>query len=77
MRLLSLSLALCLAAMPAGAKTLDTLFTVTNGMISDQTAVFATVESTHVAAARTRLGGTVIILSVRAGDDVSAGKTIA
>jgi RND family efflux transporter MFP subunit len=77
MRLFSLPLVLCLAAMPAEAKMLDTLFTVTDGMITDQTAVFATVESTHVAAARTRLGGTVIILSVRAGDDVSAGQTIA
>jgi RND family efflux transporter MFP subunit len=46
-------------------------------MITDQTAVFATVESTHVAAARTQLGGTVVTLSVREGDDVSAGQTIA
>jgi RND family efflux transporter MFP subunit len=46
-------------------------------MISDQTAVFATVESTHVAAARTQLGGTVVTLSVHEGDDVRAGQTIA
>ncbi len=52
-------------------------FTVTSGQISDQKAVFATVESAHVVAARARLGGTVMQLAVQDGDTVTAGAPIA
>jgi len=63
-----------LVAAPAAAAP---NFTVTAGLISDQKAVFATVEAAHVVPARTQLGGTVAMLSVQAGDTVTAGQTIA
>ena len=79
MRLPTLALAACLSAAPltAIAAPPGATFTVATGMISDQKAVFATVESAHVVPARTRLGGTIVSLSVRDGDSVTAGQTIA
>ena len=76
MRLFSMALAACLAAGPAVAQVPGT-FTVATGLIADQKAVFATVESAHVVPARTRLGGTIVTLSVQDGDTVTAGQTLA
>lgn len=45
--------------------------------ISDPKVVFATVESSDVVAARARIGGTIISISVREGDIVQAGQEIA
>jgi RND family efflux transporter MFP subunit len=66
-------LALLLLAPAARAETL----TVQATDIVDQKAVFATVESPNVVPARARIGGTVIALSVRDGDAVQVGQTIA
>jgi RND family efflux transporter MFP subunit len=74
MRVLSLATLACLAAGPAAAQT---SFTVAPGMIADQKAVFATVESAHVVSARARLAGTVAQLNVQDGDAVTAGQVIA
>ena len=52
-------------------------FTVANTIISDQKAVFATVEAAHVVPARARIGGTLIGFSVQDGDAVQAGEKIA
>lgn len=52
-------------------------FSVTSRMVPDEKAVFATVESRNVVPARTRIGGTVTELSVKDGDKVTAGQTIA
>ena len=46
-------------------------------VVADQKAVFATIESVNVSAARARLGGTVASLSVREGDRVARGQVIA
>jgi len=46
------------------------LFTVTATQVADEKAVFATVESTSVVPARTRIGGTVAELTVKEGDRV-------
>ncbi|GLR66504.1 membrane protein [Acidocella aquatica] len=79
MRLSALALSACLAASPVAAIAAQppAAFTVATGLIADQKAVFATVESAHVVPARTRLGGTIVALSVRDGDAVTAGQTIA
>ncbi|MDE2183501.1 MAG: efflux RND transporter periplasmic adaptor subunit [Alphaproteobacteria bacterium] len=45
--------------------------------ISDEKAVFATVESANVVPARARIGGTIIELKVRQGDHVEQGQVIA
>ena len=45
--------------------------------VTDQKAVFATVESSNVVPARARIGGTVAELSVRQGDAVRLGQVIA
>ena len=74
MRVISLALAACLTAGPAAAQA-PANFTVATGLITDQKAVFATVESAHVVPARARLGGTIVTLSVQDGDTVTAGQT--
>ncbi|RED32038.1 RND family efflux transporter MFP subunit [Rhodopseudomonas thermotolerans] len=51
--------------------------TVAETKISDEKAVFATVESISVVPARARIGGTVVALKVREGDSVKAGQEIA
>jgi RND family efflux transporter MFP subunit len=51
--------------------------TVTEQKVSDEKAVFATVESVSVVPARSRIGGTIIALKVREGDSVSRGQEIA
>ncbi|WP_080964234.1 efflux RND transporter periplasmic adaptor subunit [Rhodopseudomonas palustris] len=60
----------------AVANAADTL-TVAETRISDEKAVFATVESISVVPARSRIGGTVVALKVREGDSVKAGQEIA
>ena len=57
----------------AGAQT----FSVTQHPITDEKAVFATVESISVVPARSRIGGTVVQLHVREGDAVTRGQAIA
>ena len=53
------------------------LFTVTATQVADEKAVFATVESTSVVPARTRIGGTVAELAVKEGDSVRGGQVVA
>jgi RND family efflux transporter MFP subunit len=53
------------------------VFVVTQTTVSDQKAVFATVESRRVVPARTRIGGTVAELAVREGDHVDLGQVVA
>lgn len=57
----------------AGAETLS----VVSRSITDEKAVFATVESISVVPARSRIGGTVAQLNVREGDAVKRGQAIA
>ena len=52
-------------------------FTVTATQVADEKAVFATVESTSVVPARTRIGGTVAELTVKEGDRVRGGQVVA
>ena len=53
------------------------MFTVKPVKVSDEKAVFATVESANVVPARARIGGTVANLSVTYGDHVERGQTLA
>src|SRR5579864_8878148 len=64
---------LSLTAMAAHGETL----TVQPRSITDEKAVFATVESISVVPARSRIGGTVVELHVREGDAVTHGQAIA
>lgn len=52
-------------------------YIVRNMLISDEKAVFATIESQHVVPARVRTGGTVLEVKVRQGDHVDQGQAIA
>jgi RND family efflux transporter MFP subunit len=61
-------------ALPARA---ERAFTVTLRPLSDEKAVFATVESANVVPARARIGGTIAELSVHDGDEVKQGQTVA
>jgi len=45
--------------------------------IADRKAVIATVEPIHQLVARARLGGTIVSLSIKEGDDVKAGAVVA
>ncbi len=74
MRALSLLTLLLLGA--AGAAQAAE-FTVHPVQLSDEKAVFATVESRNVVPARARIGGTVVQLAVREGDAVKQGQMIA
>jgi membrane fusion protein, multidrug efflux system len=51
--------------------------TVKERMVDDRKAVIATVEPVHELAARTRIAGTITVLTVREGDEVTAGERIA
>ena len=46
-------------------------------MAGDEKAVFATVESANVVPARARIGGTVVELAVKEGDEVKQGQIVA
>ena len=52
-------------------------FTVKLSTVEDLKAVFATVESVDSAAARTRIGGTIVKLNVDEGTQVEKGQTVA
>jgi RND family efflux transporter MFP subunit len=67
---------LAAASLSASAAYSET-FSVSSRQITDEKAVFATVESVSVVPARSRLGGTVVALSVREGDSVKRGQSIA
>lgn len=67
-------LMLALGALPAAAAE---TFTVAPRAVRDEKAVFATVESEKVVAARARIGGTVGAITVREGDPVAAGQPLA
>jgi RND family efflux transporter MFP subunit len=67
-------LALLLAAAAARA---ETRFTARLQPLADEKAVFATVESRNIVPARARIGGTVVELSVKDGDEVKQGQTLA
>jgi RND family efflux transporter MFP subunit len=60
----------------AGRAFADT-FTVLPVTLTDEKAVFATVESANVVPARARIGGTIAELQVREGDRVERGQVIA
>jgi multidrug efflux system membrane fusion protein len=51
--------------------------TVTRQQVDDRKAVIATVEPIRELVARARIGGTIVALSVREGDQVAAGDRIA
>lgn len=76
LRLLKLLVTLATAGMPAGFAAAEALI-VAQQPVADEKAVFATVESISVVPARVRIGGTVVQLSVREGDPVTRGETIA
>ena len=52
-------------------------FIVAHKMAGDEKAVFATVESANVVPARARIGGTVVELTVKEGDEVKQGQIVA
>jgi RND family efflux transporter MFP subunit len=52
-------------------------FVVAPKAVADEKAVFATVESANVVPARARIGGTVVELTVKKGDQVKQGQVIA
>ncbi len=51
-------------------------FTVQSTRLTDEKAVFATVESRDVVPARARIAGTIVTLTVREGDEVGEGQVI-
>ncbi|MFH1342881.1 MAG: efflux RND transporter periplasmic adaptor subunit [Pseudomonadota bacterium] len=74
-RLISLSV-LAVAALSANVAAGETL-DVALRPVADEKAVFATVESISVVPARGRIGGTIVQLNVREGDNVKRGQAIA
>jgi RND family efflux transporter MFP subunit len=52
-------------------------FLVEPKTVADEKAVFATVESANIIPARARIGGTVVELSVKDGDEVKQGQVVA
>jgi RND family efflux transporter MFP subunit len=66
-----------LLALSAGRAAAADAFVVAPTMVSDEKAVFATVESANVVPARARIGGTVARLAVTYGDHVERGATVA
>jgi RND family efflux transporter MFP subunit len=63
-----------MARAPAAA---EEIFVATPSRVSDEKAVFATVESRRVVPARTRIGGTIAALVIKEGDRVELGQVIA
>jgi RND family efflux transporter MFP subunit len=72
-----LAIAAALAVLASGVAFSADVFTVKPVKVSDEKAVFATVESANVVPARARIGGTVAKLSVTYGDHVERGQTLA
>ena len=73
--LIAMSLLAALTMTPSAA--FAEMFTVVSRPVSDEKAVFATVESVSVVPARGRIGGTIVQLNVREGDSVTRGQSIA
>jgi len=69
-----LFVAVGLARAPAIA---EEIFVATPSTVSDEKAVFATVESRRVVPGRTRIGGTIAALAIKEGDRVELGQVIA
>ncbi len=69
-----LTAALALVAQRALA---EETFAVAPRLVSDEKAVFATVESANILPARARIGGTVVQLAVQRGDQVAQGQVLA
>ncbi len=61
----------------AGTSQAASTYTVEPRAADDDKAVFATVESRDVMAARVRTGGTIVSLSVKEGDRVEGGQVVA
>lgn len=74
--LLKRLIAIALAAVTAQPSAADA-YTVSVTSISDDKAVFATVEAPRPVPARVRTGGTIAQLSVKEGDHVDAGQVLA
>src|ERR1017187_8927972 len=72
----SIVVAAVLALFAQRALAQDT-FVVAPKTVADEKAVFATVESANVVPARARIGGTVVELTVKKGDQVKQGQVIA
>src|SRR5579864_9037522 len=62
------------ARAPAAA---EEIFVATPAAVSDEKAVFATIESRRVVPGRTRIGGTIAALAIKEGDRVELGQVIA
>lgn len=75
--LLRLLAALAIAVVPARASIAADPHTVSLSNISDDKAVFATVETAKPVPARVRTGGTVAQLTIKEGDRVEARQVIA
>ncbi len=71
----SLVLALLVSSLQAASS--QETYTVAPVKLADEKAVFATVESLTVVPARARIGGTVVMLSVKEGDAVKQGQVVA
>jgi RND family efflux transporter MFP subunit len=76
MRILITAGLLAAATLGASAAHCEIL-SVAPRQITDEKAVFATVESISVVPARSRIGGTVVALGVREGDSVKRGQSVA
>ena len=77
MRLPFFLLAVLLLAGRAVPAAEPATFTVQLANVTDEKAVFATVESRNVVPARTRIAGTIASLSVRDGEEVKKGQALA
>ncbi|MGE0735113.1 MAG: efflux RND transporter periplasmic adaptor subunit [Alphaproteobacteria bacterium] len=77
MRLFVIGLAGGAIMLCAGVAAAQEQLTVTPTKISDEKAVFATVESPNTIPARARIGGTIVTLAVKDGDSVAQGQVIA
>jgi RND family efflux transporter MFP subunit len=76
MRVGAVSLAFLSLFLSHQAVAQDT-FVVRPEKVADEKAVFATVESVRTVPARTRIGGTLVELTVREGDAVKEGQVLA
>jgi RND family efflux transporter MFP subunit len=61
----------------SGRALADDTILVAPQTIADEKAVFATVESANILPARARIGGSVVQLAVRRGDEVAQGQVLA
>ena len=79
MRLMMLvpAFAIACAASATAAEGARGEYVAKTRLVDDQKAVIATVEPLHQLVARARIGGTIISLKVREGDQVSGGTEIA